>query len=168
MNGLVGVIRPRIFLSVQIAADEERREYVLAHELQHFRVGDHIWQFVRCLCVIAQWFNPLVWMAYFKSQENCELACDYRVLKKLDEKKHACYAETLLYILKNSKVRQKVLITAMGDNKKNMKIRLEGILAKRKRKPFVAVLIALIVLLIAGGTFASYQIKEDTSSYQVK
>lgn len=168
MNGLVGVIRPKIFISSQIVGDEERRGYVLAHELQHLRVGDHIWQFVRCLCVIAQWFNPLVWLAYFKSQEDCELACDYRVLKGLDAQEHAGYAETLLYILKMSRGRSQVLMTAMGDDKKNMKTRLEGIMKKQNRKPLIGAVAIIIVLAVGITTFAKYKVQEENSKYQLK
>ncbi len=171
INGLVGVIRPKIFIAAQIVQDEERRGYVLAHELQHYRVGDHIWQFVRCLCVIAQWFNPLVWIAYFKSVEDCELACDYRVLKELQEGEHARYAETLLYILKAGKGRNQVLITAMSNDKKNMKARLEGILKKQNRKPLIGAIVAVVVLAVVVASFLTYQVKEasaEASKYQLK
>ncbi len=171
INGLVGVIRPKIFISAPIVQDEMRRNYVLAHELQHYRVGDHIWQFVRCLCVIAQWFNPFVWIAYFKSQEDCELACDYRVLKELQESEHANYAETLLHILKAGKGRNQVLITAMSNDKKNMKARLEGILKKQNRKPLIGAIVAVVVLAVVVASFLTYQVKEasaESSKYQLK
>ncbi|MBQ7944275.1 MAG: M56 family metallopeptidase [Lachnospiraceae bacterium] len=163
INGLVGVMRPKIFISTQIVEDIERRGYVLAHELQHYKAGDHIWQFVRCLCVIAQWFNPLVWVAYFKSQEDCELACDYRVLKGLEEGEHANYAETLLHILRVNKGRSQVLITAMCNDKKSMKTRLEGILKKQNRKPMVAVVVAVIVLVVVGVSFLTWQVKATSA-----
>ncbi len=171
INGLVGVVRPRFFMSTQIVEDIECRGYVLAHELQHYKAGDHIWQFVRCLCVIAQWFNPLVWVAYFKSQEDCELACDYRVLKELEEGEHANYAETLLHILRVNKGRSQVLITAMCNDKKSMKARLEGILKKQNRKPLVGAVVAVIVLVVVGATYLTWHVRSEvteSTKYQLK
>ena len=84
-NCLVGVWKPHIFISPQVAENPAYRKYVLMHEMEHYKVKDNFWLLVRTICLSIQWFNPLVWVAYFKAQEDCELACDYRVLSKLEQ-----------------------------------------------------------------------------------
>lgn len=75
-NCLYGIRKPRIFLSPEIANNPVYKKYVIMHELEHDRTKDNFWLLVRTVCVTVQWFNPLVWIAYFKMREDCELACD--------------------------------------------------------------------------------------------
>lgn len=55
------------------------------------------------------------------------------------------------------------MITAMGNDKKNMKARFGGILAKQNRKPLVGAVVAVIVLVAAGATFLTNQVRETAT-----
>lgn len=98
-NCLVGVFNPQIFIAPQILKNPLYKRFVLLHEMEHYKIKDNFWLLIRTLCLIVQWFNPFVWIAYFKVQEDCELACDYRVLSCLNSSEKESYVETLLYIL---------------------------------------------------------------------
>src|SRR5262245_43792087 len=76
-----GLLRPVIVLPAAAASwsDAERR-MVLMHELAHVRSAD--WAFnvlARLLCGLL-WFNPGVWWIARSLRDDCELACDDRVI----------------------------------------------------------------------------------------
>lgn len=93
---LFGLLRPAVYLTPQAAASPEALRWVLAHELAHYRHGDHLWAFARAACVAAYWWNPLVWAAALLSRSDSELACDEAVAGKLDQAERLAYGRTLL------------------------------------------------------------------------
>ena len=44
---LFGLVRPRIYVTEEVAADETILHHSLAHELTHYRHGDHVWSALR-------------------------------------------------------------------------------------------------------------------------
>ena len=93
---MYGLLRPAVYVTPAVLADKTAQQYVLAHELTHYRHGDHVWSFLRCLAVILHWYNPLVWMASFASQLDGELACDEGALRRIGESNRNEYARTLI------------------------------------------------------------------------
>ena len=92
---LFGFFRPAVYLS-ENCADSNEVNLIFAHELAHFRHGDHIWSLVRCALVSLYWFDPLVWIAAVASRTDAELACDESVTERLSPKGRISYARTLL------------------------------------------------------------------------
>lgn len=78
-----GFLRPRILLPVE-ARDwsRERRRMVLIHELTHVRRRDVWAQWLSNLACALYWWNPAVWKAAGKMQQEREKACDDAVLRK--------------------------------------------------------------------------------------
>ncbi|MCM1500022.1 MAG: hypothetical protein NC124_16290 [Clostridium sp.] len=138
-NCLVGIFHPQIFIAPQILKNPLYKQYVLLHEMEHYKIKDNFWLLIRTLCLIVQWFNPLVWIAYFKAQEDCELACDYRVLSCLNGSEKESYAETLLYILELDQ-KKVYFATSVVKRNKSMKKRMKCIFEKRKTKLFLILL----------------------------
>ena len=160
-NCLAGILNPRIYVSPEVFGDIEQRKYVLKHEMEHFKAGDCYWQFLRTICLILQWFNPLVWLAYFKSQEDCELACDYRVTRKLNRQEKEAYALTLLQVLRQDTGKHAAFMaaTAAGNNKHIMRKRLESIFKGNGWKWAAGVSALAVILVIGTATFISLQEK---------
>lgn len=165
-NCLVGIVRPGIYLSPQVLADSEKRDYVLMHELEHYRVRDNFWLLLKNICLILQWFNPFVWLAYFKAQEDCELACDYRVLKHLKQEQREAYGETLLHVLHSTVLPKNAFVSAMGNDKKVMQRRLADIFRVDSRKKRADGLLLAGVLLAVGMTFVSCTVKQVPAESQ--
>ena len=167
-NCLYGIRKPRIFLSPEIANNPVYKKYVMMHELEHHRTKDNFWLLVRTVCVTVQWFNPLVWIAYFKMREDCELACDYRVLSKLKKEEKSIYGKALLYILESNQ-KTVSMASSMGREKNLIKKRIKSIFKKRKAEaylvPFVVTCI-VTVLAFVWPTIAQeteqVRIEEDT------
>jgi beta-lactamase regulating signal transducer with metallopeptidase domain len=72
-----GFLRPQVLLPVS-AEDwpDDRIRTVLLHELAHIRRNDWIVQILANTLRAIYWFNPLVWIACSRLQQECEQACD--------------------------------------------------------------------------------------------
>ena len=76
-----GVFSPKVMLPIDAASwDLDRIRVVLAHELAHVRRHDWIIQIGSELVRIANWFNPLVWLAAARLRLESERACDDAVV----------------------------------------------------------------------------------------
>lgn len=91
-----GFIKPRIF--IPYGCDEKTLGYVLNHEKEHIKTFDCITRPLSFMILCVHWFNPFVWAAYLMFDRDIELACDERVLKKLEKKERLSYAEALLNV----------------------------------------------------------------------
>ena len=150
---LAGLFRPRIYLTPESAEDPQGRNHVLTHELTHLNHWDHVWTWVRCLCLCIYWFDPLVWLAAVLSKRDCELACDEAALKKLGEDQRIAYGRTLLATVTHSPVRIFHTTTAMSESGKQLKERVNFIVKKPKNLLIAAIAMVLIIALAAGCAF---------------
>ena len=76
-----GIVYPIVLLPED--ADEwpeERRRYVLVHEMAHVKRLDALTQLVGQVALALFWFNPLMWIAVRRMQLEREHACDDYVL----------------------------------------------------------------------------------------
>lgn len=146
-NCLYGIRNPQIFLSPEIVRNPVYKEYVLMHELEHYRMKDNFWLLIRTMCLTVQWFNPLVWIAYYKMREDCELACDYRVLSKLEKEEKSDYGKALLYILETNQ-KTVSMASSMGREKQIIRKRIESIFKKREAEAYLIPLVAVCIVTV--------------------
>ena len=74
-----------------------RRELVLRHEQNHFRLHHSWMKGWACVTLVLYWWNPIVWVAYYYFCRDLEMACDEKTLDDLtgsEERKQ--YAQTLV------------------------------------------------------------------------
>ena len=145
---LAGLFRPRIYLTPEVASNPQQLDHVLTHELTHLKHLDHIWAWVRCLCLCIYWFDPLVWVAAIVSKRDCELACDEAALKQLGESQRIAYGRTLLATVTHTPVRVFQTTTAMSESGKQLKERVNFIV----RKPRTLLIAAVCLVLVASLT----------------
>lgn len=91
---VMGVFRPKIILPTGLG--ETERDIIIAHEKTHISRGDHISKLIAFAALCLHWFNPLVWVAYFSSARDMEMACDERLIKDSDTAYRKRYSQTLL------------------------------------------------------------------------
>lgn len=91
---VLGVIKPKIYLPSFLSRGE--KEYILLHEQTHIRRFDHVIKLVSFFALCIHWFNPLVWVAFFLSGKDMEMACDEAVIKKLGNGVKKDYTTSLL------------------------------------------------------------------------
>lgn len=93
---LEGLLFPRIYVS-RLAEDSfDWCTWIVRHELCHYYAGDNWYGLMRSLCLLLQWYNPLVWYAAKCSVEDCEIACDYKVLKDKTPEEQIIYGKCLV------------------------------------------------------------------------
>ncbi len=149
---VVGVFHPRVYLPAGLTP--EQQHHTVTHERCHIRRGDHIWKILAYGILALHWFNPLVWLFYFKFQRDVEMACDELVLRKLGNGARSDYSQTLLDL---AKPRPGGLTTPVAFSENSIKSRLLQILKGGTPRsavtiPAAAVCIALTLLLGIGAT----------------
>ena len=91
---ILGILRPRIYPPSGL--DEITKSHVLAHEKAHLKRLDHLWKPLGFALLTVHWFNPVMWLAYILLCRDIELACDERVIRKLDKGAVRAYTEALV------------------------------------------------------------------------
>lgn len=91
---IFGLSRPRIILPSDLP--EADMGPVLAHERAHLRRGDHVTKPLGFLLLAVNWFNPLMWLAYWLFCCDIEFACDEAVLRGPEAADKKLYANALI------------------------------------------------------------------------
>ena len=94
LSFVMGLIHPVIYLSSGL--DPENRNVVLCHERVHLQRRDYLFKPAALLICCVHWFNPLVWLAFYLMNMDCEMSCDEKVVKLLGEESKKIYSYTLL------------------------------------------------------------------------
>lgn len=143
---VLGMFRPRIY--VPFGMEGEALEFVIAHERSHISRGDHVWKPLGWLVLSFHWFNPLVWAAYALFCRDIELACDERVISKMEPRERADYSEALLGISA-----KRALITAcpLAFGEVGVKSRVRSVLSYKK--PGFWVIVGALVICVGVAVF---------------
>ena len=91
---VIGIFAPKIYLPSALYGKEQ--EYILLHEQTHIKRGDYIFRFLAFSALVLHWFNPLVWLAFYLSGKDMEMACDEAVMRQMKEDIRAEYSASLL------------------------------------------------------------------------
>lgn len=155
-----------IYVPSEVAADKEKLRYAIIHELQHYKHHDLIWSVVRGGLLALYWFHPLVWVAAIVSKRDCELACDYGVIKEVGEEDRLIYGKILLDIISRRDQKTNVLsmATTMYGSANGIKERVTMIAKNKKMKATTLVAVLLIVALSVGCTFTAAATKDRNDS----
>lgn len=145
---LFGIIFPSVYVSSKIKEPGVCAEYVIAHELCHYKRGDHFWALLRGLCLVVWWWNPLVWTSAKMSVQDGELACDEAVIRFIGEESRIEYGHTLVNMIPVRQTGTNPLCgaTSMGGSKKSIKERLQSVVSEQKT--FVWAVVAVCVLVV--------------------
>jgi beta-lactamase regulating signal transducer with metallopeptidase domain len=127
---LCGLFRCAIVLPDRSFTPEQFR-HAFMHELVHYRRHDNLLKWLAVLAVSANWFNPVIYFAAREAGRQCELACDEAVTVSFSRDERISYGKTLLAVASKSDHRPFTLSATMGEDKRNLKERLE-VLARGK------------------------------------
>ncbi|MFR5265313.1 M56 family metallopeptidase [Clostridium sp.] len=154
---IYGVINPKIIMpkDLEKKLSKEELKYVFLHEITHLKNGHTLISIIGLIIKIIHWFNPFIYIFLKVIDKNCELACDYDILKKLDERENIKYGNTILKVIESIKNNKRFMVEIpIGINKKEVKGRLEMIVENKKfgRTSLVIGGIALVVVSVIGLT----------------
>lgn len=149
-----GLFSPRIYLPAKPAdgspaLGEREKQYILLHERIHIKRRDYLWRLMSFFALCVHWFNPLVWLAFFLSGKDMEMACDEAVIRKLGSGVKKEYSASLLTLASGRRIVPDIPL-AFGEGETGSRIR--NVL--RYKRPaqvvtgaaFVLCIIAVIVL----------------------
>jgi beta-lactamase regulating signal transducer with metallopeptidase domain len=95
-----GIVYPAVLLPEDSDTwTEERRRFVLVHEMAHVKRFDALTQLVAQITLAIFWFDPLVWVAAHQMRVEREHACDDYVLR--DGTAPSLYAGELLEMVRS-------------------------------------------------------------------
>ena len=95
-----GIVYPAVLLPQDADSwSEERRRFVLVHEMAHVKRFDALTQLLSQISVAVFWFDPLVWLAAHRMRVEREHACDDYVLR--DGTAPSLYAGELLEMVRS-------------------------------------------------------------------
>lgn len=159
---VMGIFRPEIYLPTGLS--ETEKYHIIAHERAHIERRDPLVKVLCCLGLVFQWMNPFAWIAFYFYNQDMEMACDERALKRFGRKERLDYSRTLLLTAARSSGLQ--LPVFFGES--NAKRRVENILQKKKRTIAGGCLAAVLVCGLAALLFIRNGGENDRSADQNK
>lgn len=154
---LFGLIRPCVYVTEEVASDETVLRHSLAHELTHYRHGDHLWAALRGLSLALHWYNPLVWVAAVLSRRDGELCCDEATVRRLGEGERAAYGRTLLSVTCQGRSNPLLTATSMTGSGKGIKERILLLTKRPRTAVYTLVTVICIAAVAVGCTFTGAQ-----------
>lgn len=152
---IVGLIKPVLYLP-DTELSEDNLNYILMHELTHYKRHDLLYKWAVLTVKSIHWFNPFVYLVSKQIDLDCEVSCDAEVAGKLSKPEQDSYMNMILGLLTNSGSNLRPLTTQMASNKKTLKRRFEMIRNMKKTSKFMSALSAVIAVVMLGTTvFAS-------------
>jgi beta-lactamase regulating signal transducer with metallopeptidase domain len=151
---LFGFVRPRLLLPAGLLSSFTREElrHVFLHELAHIKRQDILTGWGTLALQIVHWFNPLVWLAFYRLRANRELACDALALSCVRTGENEPYGLTIVKLLEGfGQPTWGPSLAGILENKQQMKERIIMIAKFHKTDRGMA----LAVLLLAGLALAT-------------
>ena len=154
---LYGVVHPAVYVNNK-AADNE---FIISHELTHYRHRDNWWALVRMLCVCIYWFNPLVWVAAHFHKEDCELFCDEVVVRNCSASEKQKYGEVLLNAATrhSGRLSDMYILSGASSGYRELKKRIERIADNKKTYKSAAFVLVIIVVAVTVLAFGGASVK---------
>lgn len=150
---LISIVKPKILLTNETASLEDSKvEYILLHELAHYKRKDVVVNYILLAIQILHWFNPIIMYLFNCIREDMEVATDAKVISILNSGEHNEYGKTLLTVIERSNsLRGIPKFIGMVDDKKSIKKRIKmitkGEFYKRNKVTFSIVGLGLVILI---------------------
>ncbi|MFK4354263.1 M56 family metallopeptidase [Bacillus sp. RC92] len=138
--------RPKVLLSKKHmkVLNEQQLQYVFYHELAHIKRNDVAVNWIMYSLLLLNWFNPILWYAYFCMREDQELACDAYALTFIDKEEQIAYGHTIITLLEHYSY-QAPSLANLSRNKRTLKRRIVMI-KKFQKKSYRLSLIGVIAI----------------------
>ncbi|KAA0765613.1 M56 family metallopeptidase [Bacillus sp. SH5-2] len=142
--------RPKVLLSKKHlkVLDEQQLQYVFYHELAHIKRNDVAVNWIMYSLILLNWFNPILWYAYFCMREDQELACDAYALTFIDKEEQIAYGHTIITLLEHYSY-QAPSLASLSRNKRTLKRRIVMIKKFQKKSYRLSLLGIIAIVAIA-------------------
>lgn len=145
--------RPKVLLSKKHmkVLNEQQLQYVFFHELAHIKRNDVAVNWIMYSLLLLNWFNPILWYAYFCMREDQELACDAYALTFIDKEEQIAYGHTIITLLEHYSY-QAPSLASLSRNKRTLKRRIVMI-KKFQKKSYRLSLLGIIAIVAIASLF---------------
>ena len=139
---IIGLLNPVIIFPENLVGKEE---YIIQHELEHFKNHD-LWYklLVDILCIIY-WWNPFVYIMKRNVSDMLEVRTDFSVVENISKKDRIAYVNNIL-LYANEKSRVKV---GLGLNKSLSKVRVYSVLNEKNKQKTKFNLIIILMIIVS-------------------
>ncbi len=151
---LIGFFHPCIVLpSTDIP--EKNFQYILLHELIHYKRRDIFYKWLVQITCCLHWFNPFVYLMRREITKTCELSCDEALLAKIGGDCAQEYGKTLLDAMAAvGKYKENPGAVTLSENKQLLKERLDAIMNFKKKSIGIRLLTGILTFCVLfGATF---------------
>lgn len=148
---VTGFLRPTLLLPAEFDREFTPAEarLVLKHELMHLKRGDLPLNALMCVLMALHWFNPLLWIAFFKIRADREAACDAQVLQDATRDHRIAYGYALLKVETAFSPRGLSLgFVGIFQRGAALRSRIQSIATHRAPHPTMKALITLCIVLM--------------------
>lgn len=154
---LINTLRCRIIIPNN-DYDKNQLKWIFRHELTHFKRKDNLLKLILMISCAVHWFNPLVKILKVYFDDQCELSCDEKVLKKSNVDDIKEYALVLVNTLRyRNTLKATMLYSQFNTSKINLiKRRVDGIMNFKSRKK--GTLITICVCTISVFSLVSFNV----------
>ena len=167
-----GLLRPVMLINDgfldQVTSEEA--DLVLRHELAHIRRGDLWMNALLCGLLAIHWFNPILWIAFFRSRADLEAVCDDYVLRGEPTARRVAYGHALLKLETSCSPLPRLCFGFVGifrGKKNELRSRIESIVNEKKSTWLMKAGILLSVLTLSGIGLARAADPSETPEPQV-
>lgn len=159
-----GFFPPKIYLPEGLG--EESEKLIILHERIHIRRGDYWIKLIASILCIINWYNPMVWVAFYFFTRDQEASCDELVLKRVGTDCRKQYANTIFQAASGFFVSgDKDHALAFGEA--NIKYRVRRCVKAEKTSKNVMVLgVVLTLAAFVLGIFVSDRFKITISGHR--
>jgi len=157
---ILGMFRPQIILPSSITPEEA--EHVIAHEQAHLKRFDHFWKPLGFVLLSVYWFNPVLWIAYIFLCKDIELACDERVIRRMNTEEIKSYSSTLLSY---SISRKMISVCPLAFGEVHVKKRIKNVL-NYKKPAFWVIVLAVVSCITVAVCFLTNPLKPEEETKQ--
>ncbi|WP_141532035.1 M56 family metallopeptidase [Bacillus cereus] len=142
--------RPKVLLSKKHmkVLNEQQLHYVFYHELAHIKRNDVAVNWIMYSLLLLNWFNPILWYAYFCMREDQELACDAYALTFIDKEEQIAYGHTIITLLEHYSY-QAPSLANLSRNNRTLKRRIVMIKKFQKKSYRLSLLGVIVIVAIA-------------------
>lgn len=138
----MGMINMRIYLPEFLG--EREQQYIICHEKVHIKRKDYLVKNVAFLLACINWFNPLVWVAFYFLEQDMEMSCDEEVIKTMGNGIKKEYSQSLLNFAtgQNNKA-----LTPVTFGEVSVKQRVGNVLTSKSTKKWIGIIAMMSCML---------------------
>jgi beta-lactamase regulating signal transducer with metallopeptidase domain len=145
---VTGLLRATLLLPAGFERDftAEEARLILQHELTHLKRHDLPLNTLLCVLMALHWFNPLLWLAFFKARADREAACDAQVLVNATPQRRSEYGHALLKVeAAFAPLRLSLGFVGMLQRGATLRARIRSIAQPSRTRPLTGLLVTLCI-----------------------